>query len=87
MAELTVKQRHVLEFIVEYQQRCGFPPSIREMMNEFHVSSTNGVCCHLKSLKKKGVIAWEHNLARSIRVIDPQRRGIPVVELETIDRS
>src|SRR5438132_8921874 len=34
----------------------GSPPAIRDICEEFGISSPNGVMCHLKALEKKGYI-------------------------------
>lgn len=57
MAEhLTEKQESVLKFIEEYQLSHGKSPTIREMREEFNVSSDNSILKHLKALKEKGFI-------------------------------
>ena len=53
---LTEKQESVLKFIEEYQLSHGKSPTIREMREEFNVSSDNSILKHLKALKEKGFI-------------------------------
>ncbi len=53
---LTEKQESVLKFIEEYQLGHGKSPTIREMREEFNVSSDNSILKHLKALKEKGFI-------------------------------
>lgn len=66
---LTVRQREVLEFVVEFADAHGYCCSIREVMAAIGCVSPNGAMCHLKPLMKKGYIAMEPNTARSIRPI------------------
>ena len=53
---LTEKQEAVLKFIEEYQMSYGRSPTLREIRENFGVSSDNGVLKHLKALEDKGFI-------------------------------
>lgn len=53
---LTERQEAVLKFIEEYQLAYGRSPTLREMRENFGVSSDNGVLKHLKALEEKGFI-------------------------------
>lgn len=65
---LTEKQERILDFIVDYVQEKGYPPSIREIGNGFHISSLRGVTVHLDALERKGYIK-RASTSRSITVI------------------
>ncbi|MCX7800818.1 MAG: transcriptional repressor LexA [Fimbriimonadales bacterium] len=68
---LTKKQQEILQFVVEYIQQEGYPPSIREIGNHFAIGSLRGVTVHLDALQKKGYIT-RSNMPRSIKVVHPQ---------------
>lgn len=68
---LTVRQEAILNFIVDYVQQNGFPPSIREIGEHFEIGSLRGVTVHLDALAKKNYID-RANTPRSIRVKHPQ---------------
>lgn len=53
---LTDKQQKIYNFIRKHIETKGFPPAIRDICDEFGISSPNGVMCHLKALQKKGYI-------------------------------
>ena len=65
---LTDKQEKILNFIVEYVGDKGYPPSIREIGNNFGISSLRGVTVHLDALERKGFIK-RASTSRSITVI------------------
>ncbi len=65
---LTDKQEKILTFIVDYVGEKGYPPSIREIGNEFGISSLRGVTVHLDALQRKGMIQ-RLSTSRSITVI------------------
>lgn len=67
---LTKRQQLILEYILDYIQKEGFPPSIREIGKDFAIGSLRGVTVHLDALERKGYIT-RANTPRSIRVIHP----------------
>ncbi|MFN7952072.1 MAG: transcriptional repressor LexA [bacterium] len=68
---LTVRQQKILDFIRARIRERGFPPTVREIGEEFGIRSTNGVHGFLRALEKKGAINRDRGLARSIEVLDP----------------
>jgi repressor LexA len=68
--ELTSRQKRILQFISDYINDHGYPPSIREIGQEFSIGSLRGVTVHLNALEKKGYIE-RSNSPRSIRIIHP----------------
>lgn len=66
--QLTQRQRAVYEFIREKIQGRGYGPTVREIGDNFQISSPNGVMCHLKALEKKGLISREANRSRAIQL-------------------
>lgn len=67
---LTRRQESVLQFLMEYIQKEGYPPSIREIGKVFDIGSLRGVTVHLDALERKGFIT-RANTPRSIRIIHP----------------
>jgi repressor LexA len=65
---LTEKQQRILQFLEEYVNDKGYPPSIREIGNHFNISSLRGVTVHLDALERKGMIK-RANTSRSITII------------------
>src|SRR5277367_4638261 len=68
---LTQRQREILEFISSSIAERGFPPTLREIGEHFHIRSTNGVNDHLKALEKKGHLRREDLKSRAMRPILP----------------
>ncbi len=67
---LTSRQEAILEYVLEYIQEEGYPPSIREIGQKFDIGSLRGVTVHLDALAKKGYIE-RSNTPRSIKVVHP----------------
>lgn len=66
---LTNRQQDILDFIEEFADRRGYPPTLREIGNEFGISSTNGVRVNLAALEKKQYIIRRPWLSRGIELI------------------
>lgn len=67
---MTKRQQAILQFVMDYVQREGYPPSIREIGSHFTIGSLRGVTVHLDALEKKGYIE-RSNTPRSIKVTHP----------------
>lgn len=67
---LTKRQEAILQYVMDYIQRMGYPPSIREIGKQFEIGSLRGVTVHLDALQRKGYIS-RGVTPRSIRIIHP----------------
>ncbi len=67
---LTKRQESILQFVLDYVQAEGYPPSIREIGNHFSIGSLRGVTVHLDALERKGYIE-RSNTPRSIKIVHP----------------
>ena len=52
--QLTDRQEEILNFIQQFLQENGYPPTLREIGKRFDISSTFGVKRHLEALTKPG---------------------------------
>lgn len=68
--DLSKKQRRVLEYIRKMVQGSSRPPTIREIGEEFGISSTNGVRYILNVLEKKGYLSRQPLLSRGIELTE-----------------
>ena len=64
---LTPRQQDVLQWISGFIDTHGFSPSVREIGHAYGWT-TNGVMCHLRSVRRKGAVTWIDGQARTIRV-------------------
>ncbi|MBT8390294.1 MAG: transcriptional repressor LexA, partial [Ignavibacteriaceae bacterium] len=67
--ELTERQESILNFIKQFVQKTGYPPTLREIGKHFGISSTFGVKRHLEALVKKGFLNIESNASRGIALV------------------
>lgn len=76
---LTAVQQAVLDFIEEYiAANQGRSPSIREIMKGLGYSSPAPVQSALGRLREKHKIAWEYNIARSIKLLGKELQTVAV---------
>lgn len=54
---LTDRQKEIFDFIQEFIESNGYPPTYREIGSNFDISSTFGVKRHIDALEKKGYLA------------------------------
>ena len=80
--QLTERQRSVYDFVRDKIVNRGYGPTVREIGENFNISSPNGVMCHLKALEKKGLIRRSPNKSRAIELTRAAKReptGLPLV--------
>jgi len=65
MDELTSRQQEILDYIRDFQERHGYPPSRREVAGHFRVYPAT-VQDHLKALVRKGHLKREPNRSRGL---------------------
>lgn len=53
---MTDRQRECLDFLIQFTEQQGWPPTLREIGNAMGIKSTNGVNEHLKALEREGLI-------------------------------
>lgn len=68
-AGLSEKHRRILEFLEDYLAKFSYPPSIREIGDKLHISSTSVVNYDLDRLEQMGYIQREQNIARGIQLV------------------
>ncbi|MGV3757820.1 MAG: transcriptional repressor LexA [Verrucomicrobiota bacterium] len=74
MADLTVKQQRIVDFIRLRQEREGVTPTQAEIADHFGYGSRNAVAQHLRLIRQKGLLGETNGKARSIKVISPLQR-------------
>lgn len=65
---MTDRQSAIVEFIVEFAARRGYPPSVREIGTAVGLSSTSSVHHHLCRLEELGMVIRVQNRSRAVVV-------------------
>jgi len=71
---LSEKQRRILEFIRDFIEEHGYPPSVRDIQRGCNISSTSVVDYNLHILHREGYIRRSPEVSRGIEVLDPAYR-------------
>lgn len=69
--KLTEKQGIIFEFIKENIRESGFPPTVREIGENFGIT-VKGAYDHIKAIEKKGFIRTEQNKSRAIVIVEQE---------------
>lgn len=77
MKGLTKPQKQILEYVLQFMQKHGYPPTLREIQAGVGgIRSLRGIAIHLDALQRKGYIE-RGSQARSIRIIHPAYKNDP----------
>ena len=78
MKKLSERQRTILEFIEEFIEDRGYPPSVRDIQHGCDISSTSVVAYNLDILKSHGHIRRDAEVSRGLGLVGgPSRRSRP----------
>lgn len=79
MERLTEAQQELYEWLAEYIRTHQHSPSIRQMMQAMNLKSPAPIQSRLEHLRNKGYIEWTEGKARTIRVLQTLKQGIPIL--------
>ena len=79
MEHLTEPQKELYEWLVEYIKLNQHSPSIRQMMQGMNLKSPAPVQSRLEHLRNKGYIGWDEGRARTLRILNPVKQGVPIL--------
>ena len=80
MRDITKRQQEVLDFIRSFLKEFGYPPTRRDIMDEYGFKSPHAADVHLRALAKKGFIDLIQNTSRGIILKTQDRAGfLPIV--------
>ena len=71
MEKLTDKQSVILQILKKLIAKNGYPPTVREIGEEAHLSSPATIHFHLKKLEEKGYIKKDDNKNRTLEILVP----------------
>jgi repressor LexA len=81
-AELTARQREIWSFLVDYVDRHGYPPTVREIGEAVGLASPSTVHAHLANLERAGLLRRDPTKPRALELVGRDKRtDAPPVEL------
>lgn len=73
--QLTKRQREILEFIQEYLDSNGYPPTVRDIGGAVGLTSSSTVHAHLANLEKAGAIRRDPTKPRALEILADKASG------------
>jgi repressor LexA len=71
---LTARQQEIWNFLVEYVDRHGYPPTVREIGEQVGLASPSTVHAHLANLERAGLLRRDPTKPRALELIGRDRR-------------
>ena len=84
-ADLTPRQRRILDFIRDTVERRGYPPTVREIGEAVGLVSPSSVAYQMGVLQKKGYLRKDPNRPRAVDVRPPSE--LALVDDEEAERA
>jgi repressor LexA len=82
-ADLTARQKRILEFIADTVRERGYPPTVREIGEAVGLTSSSSVHSQLENLAKMGLLFKDPTKPRAIGLADervkPEAVVVPVI--------
>ncbi|MBA7634959.1 LexA repressor [subsurface metagenome] len=81
MKELSTKQSRILDFLRQFLDDKGYPPTIRDIVKGCKISSTSVVEYNLRILEREGHLRRDREVSRGIELSDRNRAivRVPVI--------
>src|SRR5689334_1243009 len=72
---LTERQQQIWNYLVEYVDRHGYPPTVREIGEQVGLASPSTVHAHLANLERAGLLRRDPTKPRALELIGRERRA------------
>jgi len=82
---LTARQQEIWNYLVEYVDRHGYPPTVREIGEQVGLASPSTVHAHLANLERAGLLRRDPTKPRALELIGRERREAPAASAESPD--
>ena len=73
--ELTARQREIWSFVLDYSDRHGYPPTVREIGEAVGLASPSTVHAHLANLERAGLLRRDPTKPRALELIGRVKPG------------
>src|SRR5438445_7661311 len=74
---LTGRQQEIWDFLVDYVDRHGYPPTVREIGEAVGLASPSTVHAHLANLERAGLLRRDPTKPRALELTGRERREAP----------
>jgi repressor LexA len=81
---LTGRQQEIWDFLVDYVDQRGYPPTVREIGEAVGLASPSTVHAHLANLERAGLLKRDPTKPRAVELVGRERREAPAGALEKL---
>jgi repressor LexA len=74
---LTTRQQEIWQFLAEYVDAHGYPPTVREIGDAVGLASPSTVHAHLANLERAGLLRRDPTKPRAIELVGRRRKESP----------
>jgi len=74
---LTTRQQEIWQFLADYVDDHGYPPTVREIGNAVGLASPSTVHAHLANLERAGLLRRDPTKPRAIELVGRRREETP----------
>ena len=82
---LTGRQQQILDFLLDYVERHGYPPTVREIGEAVGLASPSTVHAHLANLERAGFLRRDPTKPRALELLGGRKRA-EAVEQPGVER-
>jgi repressor LexA len=83
---LTQRQQEIWQFLVEYVERHGYPPTVREIGEAVGLASPSTVHAHLANLERAGLLRRDPTKPRALELVGHRREAAAAVAVSGAPR-
>ena len=81
---LTGRQQEIWDFLVEYVDAHGYPPTVREIGEAVGLASPSTVHAHLANLERAGLLKRDPTKPRAVELVGRERTEAPAGTLDKL---
>ena len=74
--DLTKRQQEIFDFIKQYSNKHGYPPTVRDIGKAVGLASSSTVHAHLANLERIGLLRRDPSKPRAIELLDRAVEGV-----------
>ena len=82
---LTARQQEIWNYLVEYVDLHGYPPTVREIGEQVGLASPSTVHAHLANLERAGLLKRDPTKPRALELIGRERQEVDSAVAEAAD--
>jgi repressor LexA len=81
---LTGRQQEIWDFLVDYVDQHGYPPTVREIGEAVGLASPSTVHAHLANLERAGLLKRDPTKPRAVELVGRERREASAATVEKL---